>query len=262
MPSTIQSNPYGIDAAQGNVVYTDRVIAAYAADPYGSVATISSVTAANPGVWTTSAAHGFITGQQIVLGYVAGYTPSTYANVMTGAGNNAGANGLYTVTVLSATTFSVPFNTTGGTLGTAGKVAQAFQIGQAVALQGWNGTVSSNTAASAFPTVGLTPITTANFGGVGIIIGGNAPGSPPLPPTTGPYGGVLQVMTAGICPAYYDTTTTVLSTSNASIASVARPGCLKAASPSVGLTFGTALQAVTVTNAYNPQLAQTLIQVC
>ena len=262
MPSTIQSNPYAVGVFPDNVAYTDKSIATYAADPYGNRQAIASVSAANPGVWTTSAAHGFITGQQIVLGYVPGYSPSGSLNTMTGATNNAGVNGIYTVTVLSATTFSVPFNTTGGTLTVAGYAAQAFQIGQAVALQGWSGTASSNTAASPFPTVGLTPITTTNFATAGIIVGGTTPGSPPLPPTTNTFGGTLQVCTAGICAAYYDTTTAVLSTTNAAIPSVARPGVLKAAAPSVSITVGATLQAVTVTNAYIPQLAQTLVQVC
>lgn len=260
MPVNQIGNPFGVNAPQGNVVYTDKFVLEAAGDPYGNPQAIASVTAANPGVWTTSAAHGFVSGQQIVLGYVAGYTPSSYQNVMTGASNNALVNGIYTVTVLSSTTFSVPVNTTGGTLGTAGYATQGFQLGQAVAWQGWSGSVSSNTAASAFPTLGLTPITTSNYAGAGIVHGFTAPGNSPMLPTTGTYGPVLQVTAIGLASALYDTTTTVLSTSNASIASVARPGVLKAASAVTGLTFGTALQAVTVSSAYLMKSAVTMVK--
>jgi len=251
MPATTISNPFGVNAPQGNIPYSDKMLLEVAGDPYGNVQAIASVTAANPGVWTTSAAHGFVSGQQIVLGYVAGYTPSSYANVMTGAANNAGANGIYTVPVLSSTTFSVPFNTTGGTLGTAGSAAQGFCQGQLVTWQGWTGSVSANTAASTFPTVTLSPITTADFTTLGPITAQNVvPGNTVLLPTTGTYGPVLQVCVAGLSSALFDATTTANSTSNLAVPSVARPGAAKPATATSGKNIGGILQSTTVSSAY------------
>lgn len=250
MPSTTISNPFAVNAPQGNIPYSDKLIIEAAGDPYGNVQAIASVTAANPGVWTTSAAHGFVSGQQIVLGYVAGYTPSSYQNTMTGAANNALVNGIYTVTVLSSTTFSVPVNTTGGTLSTAGSAAQGFQKGQLVTWQSWNGTASGNTLTSAFPTVTLSPITTADFTTLGPISEVGPQGGPPLLPSTGAYNGILQVTVSGLASALFDTTTTANSTSNLAVPSVARPGCAKVTTATSGKNIGGVLQSTTVSSAY------------
>ena len=251
MPISQISNPFAVNAPQGNVAYSDKMLIEVAGDPYGNVQAIASVTAANPGVWTTSAAHGFVSGQQIVLGYVAGYTPSGYLNTMTGAANNSLVNGIYTVTVLSSTTFSVPVNTTGGTLTVAGSAAQGFQTGQLVTWQSWNGSASGNTAASTFPTVTLSPITTADFTTLGPIQSANvAPGNIALLPTTGTYGPLLQVCVLGLSSALFDATTTANSTSNLAVPSVARPGCAKPASATSGKNIGGILQSTTVSSAY------------
>ncbi len=60
--------------------------------------TITGVSTANPGVVTTSAAHGLTTGAMVGIIGVAGATQ---------------ANGIWKVTVLSPTTFSIPVNVTG-----------------------------------------------------------------------------------------------------------------------------------------------------
>lgn len=60
--------------------------------------TITGVSTANPGVVTTSAAHGLTTGAEVGIIGVAGATQ---------------ANGIWKVTVLSTTTFSIPVNVTG-----------------------------------------------------------------------------------------------------------------------------------------------------
>lgn len=64
----------------------------------GTANQITGITTANPGVVTTSSAHGLTTGA--VVG-IAGTTGATQAN------------GVWTVTVLSPTTFSIPVNVTG-----------------------------------------------------------------------------------------------------------------------------------------------------
>src|ERR1019366_2914491 len=69
------------------------------------VLTISGNTAANPTVITTSAAHGLLSGQMVVI---------------SGSNSTPVINSLYVVTVLSPTTFSVPVNVS--VPGTAGSV--------------------------------------------------------------------------------------------------------------------------------------------
>lgn len=64
----------------------------------GTANQITGITTANPGVVTTSSAHGLTTGA--VVG-IAGTTGATQAN------------GVWVVTVLSSTTFSIPVNVTG-----------------------------------------------------------------------------------------------------------------------------------------------------
>lgn len=95
-------------------------IAFDAADTYGgtfslsasvpaSAATITTSSVANPSVITTSAAHGFATGDTITISGHSGSTPSI--------------NATYTITVVSDTTFSIPVNVTvAGTGGTATKI--------------------------------------------------------------------------------------------------------------------------------------------
>lgn len=72
----------------------------------GSAATVSSSSAANPSVITTAAAHGFLTGDTVLIASHSGSTPSI--------------NGSHVVTVVSSTTFTIPVNVTvAGTGGTA-----------------------------------------------------------------------------------------------------------------------------------------------
>lgn len=59
----------------------------------GTPVAISSSTAANPSVITTAAAHGYSTGDQVLI---------------TGHATNTAVNGCWTITVLTTTTLSVP----------------------------------------------------------------------------------------------------------------------------------------------------------
>lgn len=61
-------------------------------------ATVTSATVANPTILATAAAHGFTTGQTVVI------TEDTTAS--------PALNGSYTLTVLTGTTFSIPLNVT------------------------------------------------------------------------------------------------------------------------------------------------------
>ncbi len=84
---------------------TDGASVDYTLDTSQRVIPITSNTLANPSVVTTPVPHGLTTGQVI---FIAGNITSSPA-----------INGQQTVTVISATTFSVPVNcTTGGTGGT------------------------------------------------------------------------------------------------------------------------------------------------
>lgn len=74
---------------------------------------ISGVSTANPGVVTTSAAHGLTTGQTVVIASVGGATQ---------------ANGTWVVTVIDATHFSIPVNVT-GTYTSGGTVTPPFVPG-------------------------------------------------------------------------------------------------------------------------------------
>src|SRR5690349_5193666 len=68
---------------------------------------ISSSSVANPSTITTSTAHGFSTGDTVVISGHTGSTPSI--------------NGQQTITVTDATHFTIPVNVTvGGTGGTVG----------------------------------------------------------------------------------------------------------------------------------------------
>lgn len=71
---------------------------------------ITGITQANPGVVTTSTAHGLTTGDEVFIVDVGGMTEvSTHTSEVA-----------YTVTVLSSTTFSIGVNTTGYTAYTSG----------------------------------------------------------------------------------------------------------------------------------------------
>ncbi len=245
MPTDVQSNPMGIDVAQGNVIAESKVIQVLASDPAGNANTITGMTTANPTVITTTSAHGFITGKQV--------------NINTGTAFVATGtvpNGNYVATVLSATTFSIPYNYT-GTYTSGGAVYQLFQQGQVVAYQTWNNTASGAASAPAYPTSALEPIT-ADFAMIGVILGQNSPGNGPAGQGI-PLGAVMQVITQGRTNVYSDTTTVALS--QVAVASGVRPGCAKSTATAVtGKNLGVWLQAVTVTNAYNPQLAQCYVR--
>jgi hypothetical protein len=73
----------------------------------GDTLTITGNTAANPTVVTTSAAHDLVTGAKVQI---------------TGSNSIPAINGTFTVTVLNATTFSIPVDLSGGTAGNAGTV--------------------------------------------------------------------------------------------------------------------------------------------
>jgi hypothetical protein len=239
MPDPAMTNPYGINAAQGNEVYTTTQLVPMASDPAGNAKLISGMTTANPTVITTSTAHGFITGQLVNVN-------AGTAFVATGTV----PNGNFTATVLSATTFSIPFNYTGAYT-SGGAVFQNFQVGQLAVLQNWNGTVSGAASAPPYPTIGITPLTTASPAMIGVIVGGNTLGGPPgngVPILGASY--IVQVCVSGQCQALFDTTSTATNFS----ASVATPGTAKPLAATTGLNLGVATQVVTVTSAYLPQL--------
>jgi hypothetical protein len=247
MPDPVQTNPFGINSAQGNEVYTSTLIAPFATDPAANAQLIAGMTTANPTVITTSVAHGFITGQLVNVN--AG-TPFVATGTV--------PNGNFTATVLSATTFSIPFNYTGAYT-SGGAVFQNFQPGQLVILQNWNGTVSSAASAPAFPTVALTPLTTADQHQIGVICGYNTLGPSAPPPVLG-QSYVVQVVVSGQCQAFFNVTSTA-GASNANFsASVAAPGCAKPLAATTGLNIGVALQAVTVTSIWLPQLVQVFVK--
>lgn len=64
---------------------------------FSATYTISGISTANPGVVTTTAPHGLTSGDGVVISGVVGAT---------------GSNGTWSITVLSATTFSIPANIT------------------------------------------------------------------------------------------------------------------------------------------------------
>ena len=243
MPNPDITNPFGVNAPQGNEVYTSSTIIPYATDPAANAKLISGMTTANPTVITTSTAHGFITGQLVNIN-------AGTAFVATGTV----PNGNYTATVASATTFSIPYNYT-GTYTSGGATFQNFQPGQLAIIQGWTGAVSSDTAASTFPTVALTPLTTASPAQIGVIIGYNTPGGFAPPPVLN-TSYVVQVCVSGLCQAYFDTTSTLTNFG----ASVATPGAAKPLTATTGLNIGVARNAVTVTSAYLPQLVQVFVK--
>ena len=246
MPTAVQSNPLGVNAAQGNEVYSSPLIVPFGADPAGNAQTITGMTTANPTVITTTAAHGFISGQLVLVN-----TSTAFS-----ATGTLPTTKPYTATVLSATTFSIPFNYT-GTYTSGGAVFQNFQPGQLAILQNWNGTVSAAASAPTYPTVALPPLTTASKALVGVIIGYNTLGNYAPPPV---YGAsyVVQVQTQGLCQAYVDATTSSSPTNMSQ--SVATPGAGKTLAATTGLNVGIILQNVTVTSAYLPQLTEVFVR--
>ena len=248
MPTATISNPAGVNAPQGNEVYTSPLIVPFMTDPSANAQTITGMTTANPTVITTTAAHGFISGQLVLVN-------TSTAFVATGTLPTTKA---YTATVLSATTFSIPFNYTGAYT-SGGAVFQNFIPGQLAILQNWSGTASGSSFSPAptNPTIALPPLTTASKALVGVIVGYNTLGVSVPPPV---YGSsyVAQVQVSGICQAYVDATTSSSPTNLSQ--SVATPGAGKTLAATTGLNVGIILQNVTVTSAYLPQLAQVFVR--
>ena len=122
-PSYVASNM--LHFAEANLILGGTVNQA------GVVLTISTVSTANPGVVTTSAAHGLVSGDIVTIASVGGATQ---------------ANGTWPVTVLSPTTFSIPVNVTGTYTsgGTATTVAMtvsggtALSVAKSVSIKGSN----------------------------------------------------------------------------------------------------------------------------
>lgn len=83
----------------------------FTTDPGNREVPITSNSQATASVVTTSGPHGLTTGQVALIAGVTGSSPTI--------------NGSHVVTVLSATTFSVPVNTSAGTGGTGGTVKAA-----------------------------------------------------------------------------------------------------------------------------------------
>lgn len=231
MPIGQLSNPFGVNAPQGNIVYTAPLLEVYATDPAGNSQTVTGISAANPAVVTTSVAHGFITGQKATITGVTGVAPMPGLSTAVFTG---------TVTVVSATTFSVPFNSTGGTYTSGGTTVQPFQPGQVAVMQSWTGFdgtagVSGATSAPAYPTIALSGLSSqANI--VGVIVGGEVAGAPI------PLGASALVCTSGMARVYVDATTTQPTNL---IQSAAHPGCAKTGTAASSLNIGFTIQVVT-----------------
>lgn len=236
MPNPAITYPIGVNPAPlaGNLVYTSKDLLQIASDPASNTSTVTGASTASPSVITTSAAHGLISGQSVSITGIVG----TGAAFPSGNGGPAGAKNQFTVTVLSATTFSIGV-AYAGTWTSGGTVVGAFQIGQVVAYQSWNGLVSGAASAPSYPTVGLEP-TTANALIAGVIAGGSQVGKTPL------VGGVLTLVVAGLAQVYMDATTTV---GGVVIPSAAHPGQGKTGTAVVAQNLGVCLQVVTVSGA-------------
>jgi len=92
-------SPVGIDLVLARLgSFTRGGVASPTSATTAPANAITGVTTANPGVVTTTSAHGLTTGQLVAINGVAGATQ---------------ANGVWVVTVLSTTTFSIPVNVTG-----------------------------------------------------------------------------------------------------------------------------------------------------
>lgn len=240
MPVGQISNPFGVNAPQGNEVYLDRLIIPCAADPAGFTSTISGVSTATAAVITTSAAHGLSTGQSVTISGL----------VMTGTPQSHVPSGTYKVTWLSTTTFSIPVDTTGLTYASGGTAIAPLIIGTPVEIQGWDGTNSSNTAASLYPTVAPASATSDTLG-IGVVLSGGQGGSDAAPIV----GGIVQVCVSGLCRVSVDSTVAI---GNNLIQSAASKGQLKSGTAAASKNYGVVIQAVTVTGT--PLLARAWIK--
>lgn len=101
---------------------TDGTVVDYSADPTQTVIPITSATKANPCVVTTTVAHGFSSGQKVLIS----------SNTLSGPAINSDL----TITVLSTTTFSVAVNTTGSSgAGTGGTLVRTNSLNGGVGYQ-------------------------------------------------------------------------------------------------------------------------------
>lgn len=121
-------------------------------------ASISSISVANPTHIVTSAAHNLVTGNSVLIAGVTGNTPSI--------------NGLFTVTVIDGTTFSIPVNVTisgsGGSIYDAtGLESLAWNI-PAATLQT---ALSTITAKQGYPAVLISLLSSGNYLLVGATAG-------------------------------------------------------------------------------------------
>jgi len=113
-------SPVTIGVGPGNAsIDTTTGRATFVADTTKSVnglvsRSISAITKANPGVITTSVAHGFATGDRIYISGVGGMTQLTPA--------------YYTITVVDATRFSIGVDTSAYTTFTSGGTAELYGI--------------------------------------------------------------------------------------------------------------------------------------
>jgi hypothetical protein len=136
--------PIGIDLVLGRRgSFTRGGPAAPSSTTIAPTNLITGVTTANPGVVTTTSAHGLATGQLVAIGGVSGATQ---------------ANGVWVVTVLSPTTFSIPVNVTGTFSGSGGTFVPAFAGVEASG----HGTLRLDLAMSAHSGTG-TPTLTASI---------------------------------------------------------------------------------------------------
>jgi hypothetical protein len=104
LPGTI--NQVLSTATQGKIQYCGPTTT----NTYGAAATITTASNTTPIVITTSAAHGFVSGERIIV---------------SGVATNTNANGQWTITLLSSTTFSLNSSTPNGA-GTGGTAQQTM----------------------------------------------------------------------------------------------------------------------------------------
>ena len=215
MADPIIVNPLGVNAPQGNEYYVDAVYARYAVDPYGNYNVPTALSAATAGVFTTTNNHGYINGQQVFV----------YGVVTTAAGTQALPLGVpLTATVLSATTFSVPVNTTGGTYTfTNAYITGGYVPGQILYIPNPTGTIaaptwltSQGTVTTTYPIAQLAPITTANASCLGVVVGANSLGQTALP------GGVVVIQQTGL--ALVSCATTGITAGQTLLSGGAQPG--------------------------------------
>jgi hypothetical protein len=244
MPDPSISNPLGVDVAQGNQVYVAKVLASVAADVQSNLKSVSTISTATPAVVTTTAAHGYVTGQSVGITGVVG----TGAAFPAGQPGPGGLKNQFVVTVLTATTFSIGVGYA-GTYTSGGTVVGANQVGQLMAWNSWNGLVSGGAGTPAYPTVTLNNLAAAvNF--MGVVEGPNTGGGIIRP------GGVLLVCTAGFSRGLFNVTTT--QPTNV-LAATSVPGQLIVGTAASSLNIGDTLQVVTGTIAA-PLLASMIVK--